>query len=827
MTKFSSNALKKYKNYLIAILVLTTISALFVPSNFSGKSPEQSDIIQYKGAASEIKYYKKEFDEKIHWTNSLFSGMPTYVIAGEASSKFISSLILPSTPKLWSILFKYFICIFFLLIAFKVRPWLAMIGAIGMALATENLTILEVGHITKARAISYLPLILAGCHWLYRKKWLLGLTVLSVGFGLQIYSNHLQITYYGGLLIILYFLFQFINSIRKGNIRTFAIAGGLAALGAIIALGANSLNLLILQEYAEVSIRGKSEITITKDGSSASENIKDGLTKDYTFSYSNGWPDIAATIIPNYAGGDSDKLGLYYGGIGSTSGPKYIGATIFILMILGLVLIKGPKKWWLVTTMIITIILSMGGNHFTGINNFMYEHFPLYNKFRAPSMMMVLVQISAGLLAILGVEKLLSNPEEAKADFKKLKIASISGIGVLILLTFTGTLLNDFSSTPKYNEQGIVEYDADTRYAQMVIQRQGAQPTQQNIDRFKDQLVEMRLDAMKKDGYRSIFFALAILVVLWLGFLNKIENRYVLILLGLLVTADLWFVGKRYLDHKEFKKKRTLEQPFQPYQVDLEILKDKSYYRVLDLTQSTLNSNRCAYFHKSIGGYSAAKIRRYQDLWDWHLIDDLQKGNIMDNGILSMLNMKYFIYPNQQQQGGPPRYGQNPKALGNAWFVPNISIVDNADSAILALGELNTAKYGIVEKEHADRISTNSSLDSSARISLLSYHPEKLEYEYTSAEESNIAFSEVYYDKGWKAYLDGEEIPYFRLNYIIRGIKAPAGNHKVTFKFEPETYKLGKTISSAFGIVIYILLVASIFMWVRREFFTKQNEVAV
>jgi hypothetical protein len=596
----------------------------------------------------------------------------------------------------------------------------------------------------------------------------------------------------------------------------------LALVGAGVGIGANSLNLLMLNEYAKTSIRGDSELTISKDKNSDQDN-KTGLTKDYTFSYSNGWPDIAATIIPNYAGGDSDKLGLYYSDIGSTSGPKYIGATIFILMILGLVLVKGPRKWWLVTTIIVTIILSMGTNHFAGINTFMYEHFPLYNKFRAPSMMMVLVQVSAGLLAILGVEKLLSDPQAAKNEFKNLKIAGISGIGILVLLTFTGTLFNDFSSNPKLDETGKVVYDADTRYAQMLIQRQGAEATQPNINRFKDQLVEMRIDAMKKDGYISIFLALAVLAVIWLAYKGTLKPKYTVLVLGLLVTIDLWSVGKRYLNDKEFKKPRVVAQPFTPYQVDLEIQEDKSYYRVLDLTESTLNSNRCAYFHKSIGGYSAAKIRRFQDLWDWHLIEDLGNGNILDNGILNMLNMKYFIYPNRQQQGGPPRYGENQNALGNAWIIRSMNVVENADSAILALKKYNPSLSGFVEKEHKDRISNNSSFDSSATIKLLSYHPEKLEYEYNSTEESNVAFSEVYYDKGWNAYIDGELVDHFRLNYIIRGLKVPSGNHKITFKFEPKTYETGKTLSMSFGAIIYLLIGASLFIWVKKEFFNKAN----
>ncbi|MGB0851248.1 MAG: YfhO family protein, partial [Bacteroidia bacterium] len=540
-------------------------------------------------------------------------------------------------------------------------------------------------------------------------------------------------------------------------------------------------------------------------------------------SYSNGWTDLGATIIPNYSGGDSDKLGLYYGDIGSTSGPKYIGVTIFMLMLLGLALLKGPKKWWLLGTMLVTIVLSMGGNHFTGINTFMYEHFPLYNKFRAPSMMMVLVQISAGLLAILGLEKLLSTPELSKDDFKKLKIAGISGVAILVLLSFTGTMFNDFSSNPKEDENGTVVYDADTRYAQMAIQRQGGEANQGNIDRFKDQLVEMRLDAMQKDGKRSLFFALCILLVVWLAYKNKLENKYIILLTGLLITADLWFVGKRYLDDKDFKKTRKNAQTFAPYEADLEIQKDTAYYRVLDLTVSTLNSNRCAYFHKSIGGYSAAKLRRFQDLWDWHLIEDLGNGNILDNGILNMLNMKYFIYPNRQQQGGPPRYGQNANALGNAWIVSNVQVVDNADSAILGIKKINTAKAGLVESNHADLISQNTNTDSNATIELVSYHPEKLDYEYNSSQESNVAFSEVYYDKGWQAYIDNEPVDHYRMNYIIRGLKVPAGSHDISFRFEPSTYKTGKMLSTTFGAIIYVLIGLALFTWVRKEFLTKEE----
>jgi hypothetical protein len=488
-------------------------------------------------------------------------------------------------------------------------------------------------------------------------------------------------------------------------------------------------------------------------------------------------------------------------------------------MMLGLVLIQGPQKWWLLSVIGITLILSMGGNHFTGINQFMYNHFPLYNKFRAPSMMMFLVQLAVGLLAILSLEKIISQPEDVKENWKKVSYAAISGIGIIILLTYSGTLLNDFNSTPKENENGQVVYDSDTEYAKNIIQRQGGEVTQPAIDRFKDQLADMRIEAMKKDGNRSLFFAVCILLVLWLVYKEKLKINYGLIIIGLLITADLWTVGKRYLNDKEFKRERTLEQPFTPYAADLEIQKDKTYYRVLDLTQSTLNSNRCAYFHKSIGGYSAAKIRRFQDLWDWHLMDDLRAGKITDNGIFNMLNMKYYIYPNQQ--AAEPRYGINTNANGNAWIVNEINVVENADSAILQLPKIDTKSQAIVEKEYVDLISNNSVFDSTANIVLSSYHPEKLEYKYTSKTENNVAFSEVFYDKGWNAYIDNQPVEHFRLNYILRGLKVPAGEHNIRFEYNPKTYQTGSILAVTFGGLIYLIIGLSIFLWIRKELITK------
>jgi len=830
---------KKYKSYFIILGLIILVTGAFVPRNldikplskvfkgyFQGKVPVQHDIVEYQGASREVSDYIESEDRTILWTNALFCGMPAQVISNPTKPILIRHLLFPTKPGVWSKIFLYVFCAFIMLLSFKVRPWLALVGAIGIGFATENFTIIAVGHNTKSIATAYLPLIIAGVQYLFRKKHLLGLTILSVGLGLQVYINHVQITYYAGFMVVLFFVFQLVNSIKKNEIKDFIVASSLALLGVVLALGANSLNILMLNEYAKESIRGASALTVSKDNVAVSEDGQSGLTEDYVFSYSNGWSDIIATFIPNYSGGDSDKLGLYYGEIGSTSGPKYIGATIFVLMILGLVLVKGPKKWWLVTVMLLTIVLSMGSNHFAWFNRFMFDYFPLYNKFRAPSMMMVLVQVSAGLLGILGVEQLLNNIKNKELNLKHLTYAAGAAVGLVFILTYSGTLLNDFESTPKYDEKtGQIAYDSDTRYAQYILNQQGRQPDAQAVAGVKEQLVDNRIQEMKKDGNKSLFFIIAVLLVLWLVYKQKMQTKYALLCLGLLVTLDLWTVGKRYLDDKKFEKPKAREATYLPYQADLAIQEDKSYYRVLDLTENTLSSNRCAFFHNSIGGYSAAKIRRFQDVWDWYLIEQLGQGKVQNNAILDMLNMKYFIYPNQTDQRGQPMYSTSNTALGNAWILRDVKVVPNADSAIIALGTLNTKTSGIVEKDQADLISTSVAVDSNASVVLMSYHPEKLEYTYNSAIESNVAFSEIYYAQGWHAYIDNQEVDHFRLNYILRGLKVPAGKHAITFKYAPATYALGTTLSATFGALIYILLAITIFFGIKNEFFNHKKEV--
>jgi hypothetical protein len=504
--------LLKNKIHLYILGIIMVLSAAYVPDAFEGKQLQQSDITQYKGAASELDNYREKKDEIILWTNSQFCGMPTYLISGLSGHVILKHLRYPRNPQPWEKIFLYLFCGYIMFISFGARPWVALIGAIGLGLATENLIILTVGHKTKAMAIGYLPLIIAGANYLFKKRYLLGLNLFAIGLGLQILVNHLQITYYTGILVGLYFLFKFIKVIQEKTYKDYAITLALSLLGLGLAVGANSLPLLLTNEYSKHTIRSKTELTLTKENGEIKtpEKISTGLTSDYAFAYSTGWTDMIATFIPNYSGGDSDRLGLYYGDIGSTSGPKYMGAVFFLLAIIGFVFYKGIEKWWLLVGILLTMILSMGGNHFVGFNQWVFDTIPLYNKFRAPSMMMVLMQVCVGILAVLGIEAILNaNPKDPET-LKKLKYSGIGVGAFLVIVVFFSGIFNDFNSNPKYDSNtGQVVYDSDARYAQMIIQRSGQQPTQQAIDRVKDNLAEQRMKEMKKDGYRTFFFVIA------------------------------------------------------------------------------------------------------------------------------------------------------------------------------------------------------------------------------------------------------------------------------------------------------------------------------
>ena len=796
---------ERYKTHLIILLSIIVISFAYVPDVLDGKVLSQSDITQYKGAAKEFNEYGKK-GERILWTNSQFSGMPTYQISGVAGENPLQYLRLPKRPLTWEKLFLMLFCGYIMFISFRIKPWLAFIGAIATTFVTGNMTVIEAGHNTQALAIAYLPLIIAGMQYLFRKRYLLGFNLVAVGMALQLVMNHVQITYYTGIIIVIWMIFQLYEHIKSKNLKHYLIVSGLALGGVILALGANSLNLMLTQEYVKDTIRGKSEITITQDGKLSEEPPSDGLARWYAFQWSNGWDDLAAMVIPNYAGGGANT-GLYYGALPFTSGPQYMGASVIFLALFAFLLMSSYKRWWLLAAILLAIALSMGKNNFVWLNDFFFNHVPFYNKFRAPTMALTIVQICLPIMAIIGLNKFL-NGEQTEEVKKKLKYAGIGMGAFLLILVFFSGIFNDYR-TPRTIDpiSGQVVDDRD----QDLIDRYKLSPEQ-----FEQNVVQERIKLLKNDGYRSLFFFAIIFGILWFYHKGKLKLNVSLILIGAFILIDFWSVDKRYLSSENFKTKRQIDNEVPPTQADLAIMQDQSHYRVLDLLQNPMSNTRASHFHKSIGGYNAAKLRRYQEFFDWYVSKDLQSGNVMNSKYLNMLNMKYVIY--SAKQGGEALYTINPGAYGNAWFVPNIKMVANADSAILALANFDPTQTAIVEEKHKDVItSMQFPTDSNATIELVSYHPEEMKYKSKSNVDGFGVFSEVYYDKGWNAYIDNEKVAYAQVDFILRGLNIPKGEHEIVFKFEPETYKKGKTISLASNGIIYLILIVSLALGIRNE----------
>lgn len=801
--------LERYKIHLIIFLAIVVISFAYVPEVLDGKVLSQSDITQYKGAAKEFNEYGKK-GERILWTNSQFSGMPTYQISGVAGENPLQYLRVPKKPLTWEKLFLMLCCGYIMFISFRVKPWLALIGAIATTFVTGNMTVIEAGHNTQALAIAYLPLVIAGVQYLFRKKWLLGINLLIIGMALQLVMNHVQITYYTGIIIGIWMLFQLIEHIKTKQLKHYFIVAGLAIAGVGIALGANALNLMLTQEYVKETIRGKSEITIKPDGSVNEEQPSDGLAYWYAFQWSNGWDDILAMVIPNYAGGGANT-GLYYGALPFTSGPQYMGVSMIFLAVLAFLSLKGYIRWWLLSVIALAIALSMGKNNFVWLNDFFFNHVPFYNKFRAPTMALTIVQICVPLLAILGLNQFITeNTKEER--LKNLKYAGIGVGAFLLILTFFSGVFNDYKAPRTIDPiTGAVLDDRD----QSLMDNNKI-----NAAQFQQYVIEPRIELLKKDGYRSIFFFAAVFAVLWFYHKGNLKINIAYIILGALVLIDFWGVDKRYLSSKNFKTAKQIENEVSPTQADLAIMQDKSHYRVLDLLANPMSSTRASFFHKSLGGYNAAKLRRYQELFDWYISQDIRKNNFMESKYLNMLNMKYLIYPGQQ---GEAMYALNPNAYGNAWFVNQIDMATNANDAIFNLRKIDPLKIAIVEVKHQDQIKTKYyKTDSNDVITLNSYHPEEMVYTSSSTHDGYAVFSEIYYDKGWNAYIDNKLVDHAQVNYVLRGLFVPKGKHTIQFKFEPETYTKGKTISLASNGVVYTLLIVSLALGIWREVKAKK-----
>jgi hypothetical protein len=822
--------LKKSVPYISAILLFLVLSFAYFPEVLQGKKLSQHDIKTFQGGSKEIKDFKEKTGDHSLWTNSMFGGMPSYLISNHTPnniSMYINRAIngfdkLSPVNYLFLAMLGFFIALLF----FGVDPWLSIAGALAYSFSVYFLIIIEAGHMSKAATMAYLPPIAASIFFIYKKNELkeriLALIVLLLFLSIQLYRNHLQITYYTFIIVFVYAIFHFVNSIQKKTLRKFIIDSILMAGVAIIAVSVNFTNIITTFDYGKDSTRGKSELTIVDD------DEQEGMSKEYITAWSYGTIETLNLLIPNVMGGGSyselstdseiskefDKLGVrnkreilknmptYWGDQPVTSGPVYIGAVVIFLFILGLFLVKGHIKWWLLTITILSILLAWGKN-FGLLTNFFIDYIPGYDKFRTVSMILVIAEFSMPLLAILAVKNILDKKVNKDDVFKALKWAGgIVGAVIILLLINPGIL--SFSS----------ENDINT--FKMMFGLQEDPQSQQILKSLTNAIQSDRAALFQADALRSLIFIALAAALLWLNAKELLKKNLFIAGLAVLILFDLWGVDKRYLNSDNFISARKLKDPFKETPADLFILKDVDpNFRVLNLTVSTFNDASTSYYHKSIGGYHGAKMKRYQELINYGIsndinalygifsteVDQLQfQSTLMNLSILNMLNTKYFILdPNSM-----PFINQY--SLGNAWFVNKIKEVKNADEEIMALQNFDPEQTAIIDQRFKDQF-FKFRKDSAAKIELVSYTPNKLVYKTNSNSDQLAVFSEIYYDKGWNAYLNGELVPHMRANYVLRAMKIPAGQHEIEFKFEPKIWKTGTSVALA-GSILFILIIA-------------------
>lgn len=779
---------KKLLPHLTAIAVFVLISLVYFSPVLEGKKLDQQDIRQFIGAAEEIVQHRAEYNEDPLWTNSMFGGMPAYQISVKHDTNLVSyfsNLIKLYLPAPAGTVFLYLLGFYFLLISLAIDYRLAIIGAIAFAFSSYFFIIIEAGHNTKAHAIGYIAPVIASVLMVFRGKILLGSVLTAFFTALMVNANHFQITYYLIILLIVIGVVKLIQSVKENTIPLFFKKVGFLLLAGMLGSLTSSSKLLTTMEYGEESIRGKSELTANQS------NKTSGLDKDYATAWSYGKAESFTLLIPNFHGGasggelgtDSEtyklfknsaqssqakniikQLPLYWGTQPFTSGPVYAGAIVCFLFVLGLFLIGGYTRWWVVVSFLLMLALSWGKN-FMPLTDFFLEYIPVYNKFRAVSTTLVIVEFLMPLLAILALKKVIDDGKTDKI-VKALKYSFGITAGLCLLFALMPNAFFDFVSSN------------DSQYGEALT----------------DALQIDRASIFQSDAFRSLILILLALTSIWLFLSKTLKKAPFIFIIGALILGDMWVVNKRYLNNENFKAKRKVSQPHTPSSADNQILRDSDpNYRVYNTTVSPFNDASTSYFHKSVGGYHGAKLRRYQELIDYHI----SKGNMQ---VFNMLNTKYFIV---KGQSGPVAQ-LNSGALGNAWFVKEIIKAENADKEIETLGQINTATQAVVD----DRFDTpeNISFDSTASISLTSYKANHLVYESNTSSNQFAVFSEIFYDKGWNAYIDGELMPHVRANYVLRAMPIPSGSHIIEFKFEPQTHYIGEKISFASSLILLLFL---------------------
>lgn len=840
MIQQKKTALQQILPHVFAIVCFLAVTFVYFSPMLEGKVLPQSDVQQYKGMSKELSDYYYNEGESSAWTGSMFSGMPAYQIGvWGGSPNFLDYLEMPvkalgsssAGAVFTGMLMAY---ILFCIMGVGFLP--AVLGAIAYSLSSYNIIILDAGHVTKAWCIAYMPLVIAGMAAAFKRKYLLSGLLMGLGLALQIKNNHLQVTYYTAILCAFLYIGLLINDIIKKNLAGFAKATGALAAGVIIAVLCNLGNIYANYEMSKESTRGQSELSKPTN----SEKQSSGLDKDYAFAWSYGKAETLSLLVPDINGGASggwlspnsnlykaiqtnapqaqlEAKGIqaqtYWGDQPFTSGPVYFGAIICFLFVLGMFVIKSPVKWVLFVATIFFVFLSWGHN-FESFNDWFFYHFPMYNKFRAVSTALVVPALTMIIVAVWGLKEFLEETEDKKKLQQSLYISLGITAGICLLLWIAPGIFGlSFSSE---NDQQWMTQVPDWYYTALIADRK---------------------DLLSSDAIRSFFFILlagATLLATLKMKGNKQQTAFYAILgLIVLVLVDLWNVDKRYLDNDKFQSKLAYNtnQPFPQTAVDHAILQDKSVsYRVLNLN-NPFNETKTSYYHKSIGGYHAAKLKRYQELIDYRLQPEINRiiksfdsqnidsitNTFKANTALNMLNAKYIIFHPEQ----PPL--QNPYAMGNAWFVEDYTFVDNADKEIESINTIDPLKTAILNKKfEADLSGFKIVTDSTAHIELTEYKPNLLKYKSSAKTEQLAVMSEIYYQNGWEAYVDGKETPVYCADWTLRAIRVPAGEHEIEFKFVPHKYNTARTVASiSTGVLLLLLIGGIVSAFIRKDRLSK------
>jgi len=814
---------KENQNHLIIIGIFLLLVVFYFTPVWQGKTLLQSDVMQARGSQKEIFDFREKDGTTPLWTNSMFGGMPTYQIWYDHANN-IASHIGPTIRKVFpppsDVLLLFLLGGYFLFSVLKMRPWVAAIGAVALAFSSYNMIYIEAGHLNKAYAIAYMAPIIGSVILCYRGSKFWGPTLLGLFLALELRANHIQMTYYLFIALLILVGFELYYAIRDKKINNFLKATGLQLIGVVLAVLVNASVLFPTYEYSKLTIRGKANIAKTDQSGGNSA----GLDKEYAYAWSQGVGENITLLIPNAYGSrntgqtlDAEsntvktltKLGMsqgdaiqfatrglstYWGEKSITSGPWYFGAGVVFLFVLALFVVKDRLKWWILTATILTFFLAFG-RHLPFISDLFFDYFPMYNKFRAVESILVIPSVLMPLLAIMGLNEIITRGNEIK-DLDKKVLYTAAGVGAICLLI---ALMPSILSLRASNHQEFVAS----------LQQNVQDPT--ITSELVNALLKDRADMASKDAWRSFFIVALTFAFVWFFIKKKLSVNVMVAAIVVITLVDLWSVDKRFLNKESFVDKSIYERPIPEREVDQLIHLDKDpSYRVFDLTTSPFNDASASYFHKSLGGYHAAKLMRFQELLEHQF-----NGGINED-VLDMLNVRYVI--TKDQSNGSDRIQRRSSALGNAWFVNNVKFVNSNQAEMDALSTFDPKKEAIVNEglkaQFGDR---TIGQPNNGEIKLLSYHPDTLKYEYSAGNNVFAVFSEIFYDKGWKAFVDGEEVPIIRTDYLLRGLALPGGNHKVEFIFAPESMKISNIISLIASIVLVIGLGISIWLSFRHK----------